>query len=138
MHLTLTLLALALNSPASPEAEKLLGNLAVELAAARASESIALVKCPASIVPLVGLTEDVVRSRLGAPDLDQPGTGFDGEEVKVQQYLFAPPHAGWIGMAVSAGGYTAVVPFGEPFTVLRLYYDPSGKLLAARCYDRSN
>ncbi|MBB1062167.1 hypothetical protein [Marilutibacter spongiae] len=138
MYLATTLVALALNSPASPEAEKLLGDLAVELAAARASESIALVKCPASIDPLVGLTEDAVHSRLGAPDLDQPGTGFDGEDVKVRQYLFAPPHAGWIGMAVSAGGYTAVAPFGEPFTVLRLYYDLSGKMLAARCYDRPN
>ncbi|WP_152560440.1 hypothetical protein [Arenimonas donghaensis] len=122
---------------ASPASDKSLDELAVQLKAAKSSVSVAITLCPRSMDPFVGLAKGVVIPKLGAPDLDELGADTDGHEITVHQYLFANPDAGWIGIKVSAGGWTAVQPMGEPFTVVQFHYNRAGKIIAARCWDRA-
>jgi len=116
------------------QARDILQRLASQRAVARKTLPIVSTPCPDGLGALVGREKKAVLARLGKPDIDEPGYGREGQPVTVHQYFFAPPDASWLGVQVSSGGYTAVIP-AEPFTVLQFHYDDHDRILYALCYD---
>jgi hypothetical protein len=84
---------------------------------------------------LLGVPSDTVVSKLGKPDLSEIGHDSTGEFV-VDQYVFANSKTKWLGIGVSAGGYSAITPLSDMFSVVQFHYGPQSKVIRAFCYER--
>ncbi|MBD9437655.1 hypothetical protein IB223_16280 [Pseudoxanthomonas sp. PXM03] len=115
--------------------QELLDQLSDQLKAARSNLRVEPIKCPARMDVLVGAPGGVVVSKLGKPDLSEVGRHSDGEFI-VDQYIFANSKATWLGTGVSVGGYSAITPLGDVFTVVQFHYGANHKVVRAFCYER--
>jgi hypothetical protein len=115
--------------------DSLLHRLSLLLEQSRKTGEVQQFECPESTDSLVGLLRSQILSVLKSPNLSQDSSDAEYEEIKVDQYFFAPASAQWVGLSVPTGEYSAVAPLGEFFVVLQLHYDSGGKVVRARCYD---
>ena len=115
--------------------QELLDQLSSQLTTARSSPQVEPIGCPRVMDALVGVSSDAVLSKLGKPDMSEIGRDSTGEYV-VAQYIFANSRANWLGIGVSAGGYSAITPLGDMFSVVQFHYGAQNKVIRAFCYDR--